>query len=118
MSLQPFNSNPMYVPFHSVFAPFVTVRDLNQSPRNWGLAAIYAYRAYKEEYLLDIAISNWNEVKRYLITPEESSNGFHPAQNTTIASKCSGGTSSRNAWSEFAMTQTSREYGGGSFLGL
>ena len=56
----------------------------------WGLAAYYTYRAYKEDFLLSIATSQWDLVSTYFVTEAQAANGSHPTRNVTIASQCNG----------------------------
>lgn len=59
--------------------------------RIWSLAAFYAYRAYRDQNLLNMAVSVWNATNEYLVSPEDASNGTHPMRNNTILSTCKGG---------------------------
>ncbi|KAL4246403.1 hypothetical protein ABKN59_009154 [Abortiporus biennis] len=63
---------------------------LNTDPMNWALAAIYAYRAYNQQYLLDIATSIWNETVPYMITEQNAASGSHPLKAFPIQSTCNG----------------------------
>ncbi|KAJ3481300.1 hypothetical protein NLI96_g7761 [Meripilus lineatus] len=59
--------------------------------RNWGLAAAYAYRAYRDDYLLATAVTVWNNMYRYFVTKEQAASGTHPLKNVTFNSACKGG---------------------------
>ncbi|CAL1699053.1 unnamed protein product [Somion occarium] len=61
---------------------------LNTDPLNWALAAIYAYRAYGEAYLLNIAQSVWDQTNVYAITKSQAFDGLHPMKNVTFPGKC------------------------------
>ncbi|KAI0314523.1 hypothetical protein OF83DRAFT_1267414, partial [Amylostereum chailletii] len=58
----------------------------------WGLAAYYTYRAYKQQFLLDIATSVWDHASQYQITPAQAANGSHPQRTVTFPSSCNGST--------------------------
>lgn len=60
------------------------------SSRNWGLAAVYAYRAYNDRSLLSIATTVWENVNMYFITTDEAINGAHPTKNVTFHATCGG----------------------------
>ena len=64
--------------------------------RNWGLAAAYAYRAYRDDNLLATAVSVWNSMYRYFVTTEQAASGTHPLKNVTFNSACKGGKSHLN----------------------
>lgn len=57
----------------------------------WGLAAIYAYKAYQEQSFLNDAISIWQNYTIWMITRDDAANGTHPLKNGTFLSQCSGG---------------------------
>lgn len=59
--------------------------------RMWGLSAIYAYRSYKDEQFLNIAINVWEDVGVYMITPQEAGSGSHPKKSGSFLGFCSGG---------------------------
>ena len=59
--------------------------------RMWGLSAIYAYRSYKDERFLNIAINVWEDVGVYMITPQEAGSGSHPKKSGSFLGFCSGG---------------------------
>ncbi|KAI0074074.1 hypothetical protein K474DRAFT_1710153 [Panus rudis PR-1116 ss-1] len=63
-------------------------------PPNWALAAIYAYRAYGEQYLLNIATSVWDQTSVYMVTQADinGDTGTHPKKNTTFLASCDGAT--------------------------
>lgn len=59
--------------------------------RPWGLAAAAAYRAYKQDTFLDLAMVVWNETNQYLLTQDEADSGSHPLISAPIESECNGG---------------------------
>ncbi|KAI0314526.1 hypothetical protein OF83DRAFT_1085593 [Amylostereum chailletii] len=68
----------------------------------WGLAAYYTYRAYKQDFLLQIATGVWDQASTYFVTEAQAENKTHPTRNVTIASQCNG-TSTAGAvfWCEY-----------------
>lgn len=59
--------------------------------RIWSLAALYAYRAFGGQDLLDMAVSVWTTTNNLLITPEYAANQSHPLKDVSISSTCNGG---------------------------
>ena len=57
----------------------------------WGLAAIYAYRAYGDPTSLQHAQSMWGQLSMYLVTTEDAASGTHPFGGANISSICNGG---------------------------
>ena len=55
----------------------------------WGLAAMNAYRAYRDESLLGYAETAWGQGSTYMITPEGASAG--KLLNKTFQQTCNGG---------------------------
>ncbi|KAJ3475029.1 hypothetical protein NLI96_g12102 [Meripilus lineatus] len=47
----------------------------NLDPLGWALAAMYAFHAYGDQGFVDIATSLWDEVNKYLITPQDFASG-------------------------------------------
>ncbi|KAJ3481295.1 hypothetical protein NLI96_g7759 [Meripilus lineatus] len=62
----------------------------NSDPMNWGLAAAYAYRAYRDDYLLATAVSVWNNMYEYFVTTAQAVNGTHPLKSATFNPACNG----------------------------
>ena len=62
-------------------------------PRTWGLAAVYAYRAYHEQSFLDSAISIWQQFTPLVVTVEDASNGSHAMRTIAFRSQCNNRTS-------------------------
>ena len=56
----------------------------------WGLTAIYAYRAYKDESFINAASAMWNEVTPFLITKDHANSGSHPLKTFRIPVQCNG----------------------------
>lgn len=52
---------------------------------------MYAYHAYGDSKFLDIAISIWEEVNLWLITPDDAASGLHPYLNVSIPTSCNEG---------------------------
>ncbi|KAI0781797.1 glycosyl hydrolase family 76-domain-containing protein [Abortiporus biennis] len=65
---------------------------LNSESTVWALAAIQAYRVYKQKNLLDIATFVWNQTNQYMITSQNAANGSHPSKAIPIQSTCNGAT--------------------------
>ena len=80
------NRDPAYV---LVFAPITTSSHFSSS--TWGLAAITAYRTYKDPSSLQYAQSTWKQLVAFLVTPEHAVNGTHPMRNVSIPATCNGG---------------------------
>ena len=59
----------------------------------WGLAAINAYRTYKDPQALQYARSMWSQVNTWVVTPDNSAAGKHPLKNPGISPTCAGGES-------------------------
>ena len=57
----------------------------------WGLAAIAAYRAYKDPSSLRYAQSIWTQLTAFLVTPEDAASGTHPMRSVNISGMCNGG---------------------------
>ena len=57
----------------------------------WGLTAVYAYRAYKDEHFVSAASAMWNEVTPFLITKDNANSGSHPLKTFVIPAQCNGG---------------------------
>ena len=57
----------------------------------WGLAAIYAHKAYQERSFLDNAIAIWNNYTIWMVTPDDAARGSHPLKVGTFPSRCNGG---------------------------
>ncbi|KAJ3489917.1 hypothetical protein NLI96_g1806 [Meripilus lineatus] len=58
---------------------------------NWALASVYAYRAYKQDYLLYKATSIWDKMNEYLVTSDDAASGTHPLRTVLFNSSCTGG---------------------------
>ena len=58
--------------------------------RMWGLAAIYAYKAYEEESFLNNAVSIWENTTIWRIRDEDAEQGTHPFKQGTFKSQCNG----------------------------
>ncbi|CAL1713536.1 unnamed protein product [Somion occarium] len=61
----------------------------------WALAAVSAYRAYGDQYLLDLATSIWNKTSIYMITFDDTLDGGHSHFSTlkpglTLVPECDG----------------------------
>lgn len=59
--------------------------------RIWGLAAINAYRAYKDPQSLQFAESTWDYMSQYLVTADDATSGTLSTKNATFPSTCHGG---------------------------
>lgn len=57
----------------------------------WGLAAINAYRAYKDTNALQFARSAWKQLSAAMVTPEDSTAQKHPLKTPNIAPTCANG---------------------------
>lgn len=55
-----------------------------QCTREWGMAAMYAHRAYKEQTFLNTAMSIWEVTSVFSITQEENDAGRHSLKNGTF----------------------------------
>ncbi|KAI0737492.1 hypothetical protein BC629DRAFT_1568001 [Irpex lacteus] len=64
----------------------------NRDPATWGLAAITAYRAYKDPSVLGYAESMWAQLSAFLVRPEDAASGKHPSRTVNISSTCNGAT--------------------------
>ncbi|KAI0743229.1 hypothetical protein BC629DRAFT_1599715 [Irpex lacteus] len=64
----------------------------NRDPATWGLAAITAYRAYKDPSTLGYAESMWAQLSAFLVRPEDAASGKHPSRTVNISSTCNGAT--------------------------
>lgn len=51
---------------------------------------MYAYRAYKDQQLLDLAISTWNAISQYFITADDATRGAISTKNFAISKSCNG----------------------------
>jgi hypothetical protein len=59
---------------------------LSHESRGWGIACIYAYRAYKDDKFLKIAQDIWDD--KYMVTASDAQAKKHPQRDTPIASLC------------------------------
>jgi len=66
--------------------------DYNDDPQWWAQAALYAYKAYGDSTMLDNAITTWNHITNYVITPVQASTGTRPDKSFSLASTCDGAT--------------------------
>ncbi|KAI0078573.1 hypothetical protein K474DRAFT_882485 [Panus rudis PR-1116 ss-1] len=69
---------------------FNSIITLQNNPINWGLAAFYAFRAYNDNFFLNMSTTIWNEAFAFFITPEDAALGKHPTKNASIQSQCLG----------------------------
>jgi hypothetical protein len=58
--------------------------------RTWGIACIYAHRAYKDASLLVLAEQAWNFGYTYFITEDNAASGAHPERNRSFVASCNG----------------------------
>lgn len=58
----------------------------------WATAAYYAYRAYGDTVMLNNAISTWQHVLKYQITPAQASAKSTPVKKFSLAGTCEGAT--------------------------
>ncbi|KAF9011017.1 hypothetical protein BDZ89DRAFT_1143338 [Hymenopellis radicata] len=56
----------------------------------WAQSAVYAYRAYGDNNLLQHAIDVWNHVSNYVITQDQANSGSNPNKGFTLAGTCDG----------------------------
>ena len=59
--------------------------------RYWGIAAYYCYRAYGDQFLLQIAESIWNATSVYVMSEADANNGSHSERTVKIPSTCNNG---------------------------
>ncbi|KZV60401.1 hypothetical protein PENSPDRAFT_620058 [Peniophora sp. CONT] len=57
-------------------------------PIYWGLASFYAYRAYRDDFLLNTAESLWNLTSAAFITADDASTFKQASRNVTIKPAC------------------------------
>lgn len=102
-----YNDDAMYVP------PLILIfsKDAHTTSRRWwATAAIYAYRAYKDNGLLSNAVATWNHVTNLLVQPfvlvpmlqlrallsvvtqDQANAGSNPNKNFTLEGTCNCGT--------------------------
>ena len=77
--------------------------------RIWSLAALYAYRAFGGQDLLDMAVSVWATTNNLLITPENAANQSHPLKDVPISSNCNGGRNDLILFSSFRIAHVGTE---------
>ncbi|KAF8906113.1 glycoside hydrolase family 76 protein [Mucidula mucida] len=56
----------------------------------WAQSAVYAYRAYGDNNLLNHAIDVWNHVSNYVITQDQANSGSNPNKGFTLSGTCDG----------------------------
>ncbi|KAK7688606.1 hypothetical protein QCA50_008144 [Cerrena zonata] len=56
----------------------------------WGLAEIYAYRAYNDSSFLSDAQTIWEQYTPWMITKQDAAKHSHPLKNVTLPSQCNG----------------------------
>ncbi|KAI0084768.1 hypothetical protein BDY19DRAFT_519581 [Irpex rosettiformis] len=66
------------------------VPQANSDAIYWGLAAMNAYRAYKDESLIKYAEAMWKQGSVYMVTPQDAAAGTHPMRNVSIKGTCYG----------------------------
>lgn len=59
--------------------------------RMWGLACIYAYRAYNDLSMLRLAEAAWSQGNQYVISASQAANGSHPLKTSHFFGACNGG---------------------------
>ncbi|KAI0779169.1 hypothetical protein BC629DRAFT_1522930 [Irpex lacteus] len=96
------NKNAVLNSLNKVFTTNPTIITLPGSGLNsdvavWGLAAINAYRAYKDTNALQFARSAWKQLSAAMVTPEDSTAQKHPLKTPNIASTCANGHSTAGA---------------------
>ncbi|KAJ3490784.1 hypothetical protein NLI96_g1179 [Meripilus lineatus] len=67
-----------------------TLNHLFWQTHQWSLAVQAAYRAYGRSDSLNLAMSIWDALSVYQITPENAASGTHPQKNTTFSQMCNG----------------------------
>lgn len=82
--------------------------------REWGLAALYCYRAYRERPFLDDAVSIWNGATVWMITDANAASGSHPLKSGTFSSSCNG---SKLHSTSFKVANYTHSYVTGSVAG-
>ncbi|KAI0314524.1 hypothetical protein OF83DRAFT_441360 [Amylostereum chailletii] len=71
----------------------------------FGLVAFYCYRAYGDQYFLNIATSVWEQTTKYAVTEANAASRTHPLRNVTLKSECRNATT---AGAVFYMSLTAR----------
>lgn len=85
----------------------------------WATAAVYAYRAYGSSDLLSHAVSVWNRVSVFQITPSQASSGSNPNKSFSLASTCEGKTMAGAVfWRSTSDDQSINSITTGLFLAL
>ncbi|KAK0457383.1 endo-1,6-alpha-mannosidase [Desarmillaria tabescens] len=56
----------------------------------WAQAAIYAYRSYGNDTLLQHAIDTWTHVSNYVLTADQASAGTSPYKSVSLEATCEG----------------------------
>lgn len=59
----------------------------------WGLTAVYAYWAYREQSFLNDAIAIWEALAPWIVTPTHATSGSHPLKNARFPTDCGTGES-------------------------
>ncbi|KAK7683477.1 hypothetical protein QCA50_013311 [Cerrena zonata] len=62
----------------AAFLPSLQQTSALNIPLDWGLSAMYAYRAYQETTFLHNAIAIWEIATPFSITTDDASAGYHP----------------------------------------
>ncbi|KAF5352189.1 hypothetical protein D9758_009255 [Tetrapyrgos nigripes] len=58
----------------------------------WATSAFYAYKAYGDSTHLSYAISTWQYVSEYVISPKDAASGSHSRKSFSLATTCDGKT--------------------------
>ena len=87
------SQNPVQENRDPAYVLVLTIRTAIDSwlSSTWGLAAIAAYRAYKDPSSLRYAQSIWIQLTAFLVTPEDAASGTHPMRSVNISGMCHGG---------------------------
>ena len=56
----------------------------------WGLACIFAYRAYNQSSMLELAKAVWDQSSQYVISASQAANGSHPSKSSHFSGTCNG----------------------------
>jgi hypothetical protein len=59
--------------------------------RQYGRAAVNAYKLYNDPSYLSMAERAWNFVNMYTISPDQAASGSSPLKNFTFMSECQSG---------------------------
>jgi hypothetical protein len=80
------------------------------------MASIYAYRAYNDSSMLDIAEGVWESLSQYVISESDAAQGSHPSKNSSFSGTCNNSESNSMILSILPLILRVESVAGGLFF--